>query len=142
VLVVDHKQQPVVSWRAGNRTIRHCSKALGAEHMTAGEQWFEPGTGAPQHHHPEGVEEVIVVLEGSATFTIDGETVVVSAGQSIILPELSHHGFSAIDDFHIGGGGLSSAVQTTTYDEEPDRIYDIGDTRGAKIDEHRRVRTV
>ncbi len=141
MLIVDHKEQPLVSWRPGNQTMRHCSQALGAEHMTTGEQWFEPRTGAPQHSHPEGVEEVIVVLEGSALFKIDGEEVVVSAGQSIILPPLSHHGFVAREPFHIGGGGLSSAVQTTVFDEEPDLIYDIGSTEGVKLDEHRRLRS-
>lgn len=140
MLIVDHKAQPIVSWRPGNRTLRHCSKTLGASYMTAGEQWFEPGTGAPLHHHPDGVEEVIVVLEGSARFTVDGEEVVVRAGQSIILPPLSHHGFVAIEDLHIGGGGLSSAVQTTVFDNEPELIYDIGDTEGIKLDEHRRLR--
>lgn len=107
MLIIDHKEQPLVSWRPGNQTMRHCSQALGAEHLTTGEQWFEPGTGAPQHSHPEGVEEVIVILEGSATFKVDGEEVVVGAGQSIILPPLSHHGFVANEPFHIGGGGLS-----------------------------------
>ena len=141
MLIIDHKEQPLVSWRPGNQTMRHCSQALGAEHLTTGEQWFEPGTGAPQHSHPEGVEEVIVILEGSATFKVDGEEVVVGAGQSIILPPLSHHGFVANEPFHIGGGGLSSAVQTTVFDEEPDLIYDIGATEGVKLDEHRRLRT-
>ena len=140
MLIINHAVQPLVSWRPGNRTIRHCSKALGAQHMTTGEQWFEPGTGAPIHSHPEGVEEVIVVLEGSAKFFIDGNEFVLRKGQSIILPPLSHHGFVALEDFHIGGGGLSSAVQTTVFDDEPDRIYDIGDTEGIRLDEHRRLR--
>ena len=140
MLIVNHKEQPLVSWRPGNETIRHCSETLGAEQMTTGEQWFAPGTGAPQHYHPEGIEEVIVVLEGSARFTVDGEEVVVRAGQSIILPPLCHHGFVALEDLHIGGGGLSSAVQTTIFDDEPDLIYDIGATQGVKLDEHRRLR--
>jgi quercetin dioxygenase-like cupin family protein len=140
VLVIDHKSQPVVSWRPGNKTLRHCSKALGSDHLTCGEQWFEAGTGAPLHHHPEGIEEIIVVLEGSARFVVDGQEVTVHAGQSIILPALSHHGFVALTPLHIGGGGLSSAVQTTIFDEEPELIFDIGDTKGSKIDEHRRLR--
>jgi len=140
MLIVDHEEQPVVSWRPGNLTVRHCSQALGSQHLTAGEQWFEPGTGAPMHSHPEGVEEVIVVLEGSARFIVDGEELVVSKGQSIILAPLSHHGFVALEHLHIGGGGLSSAVQTTVFDEEPELIYDIGATDGVKLDEHRRLR--
>jgi len=141
MLIIDHREQPLVSWRPGNVTIRHCSETLGAEQMTTGEQWFEPGTGAPQHYHPEGIEEVIVVLEGSALFKVDGEELVVREGQSIILPPLCHHGFVAREKLHIGGGGLSSAVQTTVFDDEPDLIYDIGATRGVKLDEHRRLRT-
>src|SRR5947208_3506299 len=103
VLIVDHKEQPLVSWRPGNQTIRHASEALGAAELTTGEQWFAPGTGAPQHYHPEGIEEVIVVLEGSATFTVAGEELVVKEGQSIILPPQVQHGFVARDDLHIGG---------------------------------------
>ena len=140
MLIIDHSKQPLVSWRPGNQTLRHCSKTLGSTELTAGEQWVEPGTGAPQHYHPEGIEEVIVVQEGSARFVVDGEELVVREGQSIILPPLCHHGFVAIDLFHIGGGGLSSAVQTTIFDDEPELVYDIGDTKGIKLDEHRRLR--
>jgi quercetin dioxygenase-like cupin family protein len=140
MLIVPHNEQPVVSWRPGNRTIRHASKALGSQHLTTGEQWFQPGTGAPMHSHPEGIEEVIVVLSGSARFTIDGDELILREGQSVILPPLCHHGFVALEEFHIGGGGLSSAVQTTIFDDEPDRIYDIGDTEGIALDEHRRLR--
>ena len=140
MLIVRHDEQEIVSWRPGNRTIRHVSKALGSQHLTAGEQWFEPGTGAPMHSHPEGIEEVIVVLKGSARFTVDGEQLVVREGETIVLPPLSHHGFVALEDFHIGGGGLSSAVQTTIFDDEPDRIYDMGDTEGVRLDAHRRLR--
>lgn len=140
MLIVKHSEQPIVSWRPGNRTLRTSSKALGSDEMTTGEQWFEPGSGAPRHRHPEGVEEVIVVAEGSARFFYEGREFVLQEGQAIILPPLSHHGFVAVEDFHIAGGGLSSNVQTTIFDDEPDTIYDIGDTEGIAVDEHRRIR--
>jgi quercetin dioxygenase-like cupin family protein len=140
VLIVDHTRQPVVSWRPGNRTIRHASKALGSTHLTTGEQWFEPGQGAPMHFHPDGVEEVLVVISGKALFWLENDEFVLEAGQSVILPPLSRHGFVALEPLHLGGGGLSSAVQTTMFLDEPDRIYDIGDTEGLKLDAHRRLR--
>ena len=140
MLIIDHKKQPLVSWRPGNRTMKHTSKSLGSEHLTTGEQWFEPGTGAPMHSHPEGIEEVICVFEGKARFWFEGQELILEQGQTIILPPLTHHGFVALEPFHIGGGGLSSAVQTTIFDDEPDRIYDIGATEGVELDAHRRLR--
>lgn len=142
MLIVDHAVEPVVSWRPGNRTLRHCDKRLGAEELTAGEQWFEPGTGAPLHFHPEPVEEVICIISGSMCFWHDGDETIAGAGQSIVIPPNVRHGFVALEELHIGGGGLSSAVQTTIFDEEPTVIYDIGDTEGIRVDEHRRIRVV
>jgi quercetin dioxygenase-like cupin family protein len=142
MLIVKHSEQPLVAWREGNKTLRTSSKALGSAEMTTGEQWFEPGSGAPRHRHPEGVEEVIVVAEGSARFYFEGREFVLRHGQAIIFPPLSHHGFVALEKFHIAGGGLSSNVQTTIFDDEPDTIYDIGDTEGIQVDEHRRIRVV
>ena len=47
--------------------------------------------GAPTHSHP--VEEMLTVREGEAEMWIDGERVVVSAGQSLIVPAGRKHGF-------------------------------------------------
>jgi quercetin dioxygenase-like cupin family protein len=140
MLIIKHKEQPLVSWRPGNKTMKHSSETLGSTQLTTGEQWFETGVGAPMHWHPEGIEEVICVFKGKATFWFDGHELELREGQTIILPPTKKHGFVAQEPFHNGGGGLSSAVQTTIFEGEPDRIYDIGATRGVEVDAHRRLR--
>jgi mannose-6-phosphate isomerase-like protein (cupin superfamily) len=67
------------------------SASNGAAHLCIFEQWIAPGTGAPTHSHP--VEEVLTVREGEAEMWIDQERVVVSAGQSLIVPAGRKHGF-------------------------------------------------
>ncbi|MEL1255371.1 cupin domain-containing protein [Flavobacterium sp. DGU38] len=53
----------------------------------------EPGksTHAP-HHHPE--EEFFYILEGSASFYLDGKTVVVGPNTSLYCPSNAEHGIS------------------------------------------------
>jgi quercetin dioxygenase-like cupin family protein len=140
MLIIDHSKQPLVSWRPGNTTMKHTSETLGSQHLTTGEQWFEPGVGAPRHYHPPGIEEVICVFEGKADFWYEGQDFTIEEGQAIILPAESKHGFVATEPFHIGGGGLSSAVQTTIFLDDPEKIYDIGATQGVELDAHRRLR--
>ena len=55
------------------------------------EQWIAPGAGAPTHTHP--VEEVLTVREGEAEMWMDEARVIVSAGQSLIVPARRQHGF-------------------------------------------------
>ena len=55
------------------------------------EQWIVPGTGAPTHFHP--VEEVLTVREGEAEMWLDQERIIVSAGQSLLVPARRTHGF-------------------------------------------------
>ena len=50
-----------------------------------------PGTGAPTHFHP--VEEVLTVREGEAEMWLDQERIIVSAGQSLLVPARRMHGF-------------------------------------------------
>ncbi|WP_315056738.1 cupin domain-containing protein [Chryseobacterium indoltheticum] len=57
----------------------------------------EPGksTHAP-HHHPE--EEFFYILEGKASFYLDGKTVEVGANTSLYCPPNSEHGISNAGD--------------------------------------------
>lgn len=50
-----------------------------------------PGGGPKLHAHP--YEEVIVVQEGRATFTVGGSTVEVSGGHIVVVPAGVPHGF-------------------------------------------------
>ncbi len=49
------------------------------------------GQGPGLHRHP--YEETFVILEGSATFTVDGETLEVAAGTIVIVPPEAPHKF-------------------------------------------------
>jgi mannose-6-phosphate isomerase-like protein (cupin superfamily) len=52
----------------------------------------EPGHGPAQHTHP--YEEVFITLEGEATFVVDGEEIVVTPEEIVIVPPGTPHGFT------------------------------------------------
>jgi quercetin dioxygenase-like cupin family protein len=52
---------------------------------------FPPGCGPALHRHP--YEETFLVEEGTATFAVDGRTVVAHAGQVVVVPAGAAHGF-------------------------------------------------
>jgi mannose-6-phosphate isomerase-like protein (cupin superfamily) len=83
---------PTEQWRPGVETRMLVSARNGAAQLCMFEQWVAPGNGAPTHSHP--VEEVLMVREGEAEMWIDQQRVVVTAGQSLIVPAGRQHGFS------------------------------------------------
>ena len=89
--VNDVKDTPPEQWRPGVETRMLVSAANGAAQLCMFEQWVAPGVGAPTHSHP--VEEVLTVREGEAEMWIDAQRVIVSAGQSLIVPAGRNHGF-------------------------------------------------
>jgi len=89
--VVDWGDSMKESWRPGSETRFHASARSGAERLCVGEQWFEPGVGTPVARHADEVEEVISILHGVAEVTVDGETQLLTAGQSAIVPGGSPH---------------------------------------------------
>lgn len=50
-----------------------------------------PGEGPDLHRHP--YEETFIMLEGTATFRMDGETIEAQAGEILIVPAGAAHGF-------------------------------------------------
>src|SRR5690242_18951440 len=86
VKIVNCVSAPKESWRPGNETRLHASGSTGSERLCVGEQWFDVGTGAPTHLHPDDVEEVISVLAGAADFHQDGEHVTLETGSAVIIP--------------------------------------------------------
>ena len=52
---------------------------------------YERGQGPDQHPHPYA--EVFVVFEGTATFLVGGEALVVPAGNVVVVPPETPHGF-------------------------------------------------
>ena len=82
---------PLEEWRAGVKTRMVISARNGAAALCIFEQWVAPGTGAPTHSHP--VEEVLTVRAGEAEIWLEAERMIVTAGQSVIVPARRMHGF-------------------------------------------------
>ena len=91
MIVVDVRDILPEQWRLGVETRMLVSARNGAAQLCIFEQWIAPGAGAPTHSHP--VEEVLTVREGEAEMWMDERRVVVSAGQSLIVPAQRQHGF-------------------------------------------------
>ncbi len=89
--VNDPEDMPLEHWRPGVETRMLVSARNGAVQLCVFEQWVAPGNGAPTHCHP--VEEVLTVREGEAEMWIDQERLVVTSGQSLIVPAGRKHGF-------------------------------------------------
>jgi quercetin dioxygenase-like cupin family protein len=89
--VSDVRDRPPEHWRPGVETRMLVSASNGAAQLCIFEQWVAPGTGAPTHVHP--VEEVLTVREGEAEMWMDEQRLIVSAGQSLIVPAGRKHGF-------------------------------------------------
>jgi mannose-6-phosphate isomerase-like protein (cupin superfamily) len=89
--VNDPEDLPIEQWRVGVETRMLVSARNGAVQLCMFEQWVSPGNGAPTHSHP--VEEVLTVREGEAEMWLDQERLIVTAGQSLIVPARRQHGF-------------------------------------------------
>jgi mannose-6-phosphate isomerase-like protein (cupin superfamily) len=89
--VIDPRDMVPEQWRPGVETRMVVSAANGAAQLCIFEQWIAPGNGAPTHSHP--VEEVLTVREGEAEMWLDDARVIVTAGQSLIVPAGRNHGF-------------------------------------------------
>jgi quercetin dioxygenase-like cupin family protein len=55
-----------------------------------------PGEGPDLHVHP--YEETFFMLEGSATFSVNGESIEATAGEIVIAPAGARHGFKNSGD--------------------------------------------
>jgi quercetin dioxygenase-like cupin family protein len=56
---------------------------------------FEKGSRGNTHSHPH--VQITYVIKGSFAFTIDGETKVVNAGDSLLMPSGSVHGCECLE---------------------------------------------
>jgi oxalate decarboxylase/phosphoglucose isomerase-like protein (cupin superfamily) len=104
------------------------------------EQWCDPGLGAPTHTHFE-VEEVIAIVEGSAEVWVENSTAMLSAGDSVLLPPHSQHGFRNVGESTLHTFAVFGAARPPIcYADEPDTILEVGGRRPAQRDPHRAVR--
>jgi quercetin dioxygenase-like cupin family protein len=129
-----------VEWRSGVRTRLHAAAATGAEQLCVMEQFVDTGAGAPLHTHFD-VEEAIGVIAGEAEFTCDGSVTLVRAGEAILLPARSWHGFVNVGQVELHTYAVfAAAAPLVEYVTEPGRIYEIGTSGGERRDAHRAVR--
>lgn len=69
------------------------------EHIEVGVLKYKAGEGANIHTHPH--EQIIVVLSGKATFTLDGEASEVGPGNAIHIPGNVPHSVKMIEDTEV-----------------------------------------
>jgi mannose-6-phosphate isomerase-like protein (cupin superfamily) len=110
---IDPKDMPPEQWRPGVETRMLVSAVNGAAQLCIFEQWVAPGNGAPTHSHP--VEEVLTVREGEAEMWLGDARVMVTAGQSLIVPAGRNHGFrnSGTVTLHIHAVLASASFEQT-----------------------------
>jgi mannose-6-phosphate isomerase-like protein (cupin superfamily) len=137
--VVRFAEKPEASWRPGKFGRLHAAAAVGpTARLCINESWNDKGIGAPTHHHPDGLEEVIMVLEGRARFWIDDETFDLEAGDLIIIPAFAKHGFTNPDEEKLHVLAVFSApAPETIYESEPDKVVRIGGVAGDQVDSTR-----
>ncbi|WP_029581749.1 cupin domain-containing protein [Bradyrhizobium sp. URHD0069] len=121
MIVVDVRDATPESWRLGVESRMLVAASNGAAQLCIFEQWIAPGAGAPTHSHP--VEEVLTVRDGEAEMWLDEERVIVSAGQSLIVPARRRHGFrnSGTTTLHIHAV-LASPVFEATMESETEAV--------------------
>lgn len=93
--VLDHSSQPIEKWRDGVMTRMRMSILLGGRQLCIFEQFCDHGLGAPIHIH--ATEEVLEVIDGRAEIYLNGETAVVGANQSVLIPAGMKHGFKNVE---------------------------------------------
>jgi quercetin dioxygenase-like cupin family protein len=79
---------------AENGDIRR--RFVGGAQMTVARITFTAGASLPAHRHVN--EQFTLVLEGAMEFTVEGQTLVVRAGECIHLASEEFHGARALED--------------------------------------------
>jgi quercetin dioxygenase-like cupin family protein len=93
--ILDHNAQPIEKWRDGVMTRMRMSLLLGGRQLCIFDQFCDHDLGAPVHVH--AVEEVLEVIGGRAEISLNGETAIVTANQSVLIPAGVKHGFRNLD---------------------------------------------
>jgi quercetin dioxygenase-like cupin family protein len=73
---------------------------------------FEPGRGPALHRHP--YEEVFVIMDGEATFTIGDEQRVARGGDFLVAPPNTPHGFKNTGDSRLRAVDIHASPEFVT----------------------------
>ncbi len=102
-------------------------QAIAGDQVFLGRVTYEPGTTVARHSH-EHTEQVMLVLEGSVTMTIGGETQELGAGDVCVVNRGVEHELHSAD-----GVTFVEALGPVPLDHIPDRERDLvlGDLAGS-----------
>lgn len=122
MIYVRHDEQLWHTWRPGVTARMWSGAAGGAVAMHMGEQFFEPGTGAPLHWHY--YEEHVTVLSGKAEVYYDGEKQILEGGTTVVFLPQKVHGFVNIgqEPLHICGATNWPVNESFFVDEEGNAV--------------------
>jgi quercetin dioxygenase-like cupin family protein len=126
MIVVDHEKTEWEEWRPGVRSRAWATAASGARQVRIAEQVLDPGKEAPLHWHY--FEENITVLRGRGRFTVDGETVELGPGHTVIVPSMAVHGFVSVGEeplYIIASMGWP--INEMNYVDRPESVYRAGE---------------
>ena len=85
----------------------HASADIGnSKTMTVGEATFKPGTGIPEHSHPNG-DEIVHVLKGCVLFTVGDRAIELKEVDTANIPAGVHHGGRSI--------GATEAIMSVSF---------------------------
>lgn len=87
-------------------------RIVGAHRMTLTTYRFAPGSRFPRHSHPQ--EQVVVVAEGSITFSSPAQTVTVTRDQVLVIPPDIQHEATAGGDGAVVVSVVAPARQSAT----------------------------
>ncbi|MFI5612629.1 cupin domain-containing protein [Amycolatopsis sp. NPDC051903] len=126
MLVVEHEKVEWEQWRPGVRSRAWASASTGARQVRIAEQILDVGMAAPPHWHY--FEENITVLKGRGRFTVDGETVELGPGHTVIALSMQVHGFVSIGDepLHIIAS-MGWPINEMNYLDKPESVYRAGE---------------
>jgi quercetin dioxygenase-like cupin family protein len=106
----------IESWQFADGVRLH---AIGGEQILVCRVTYEPGTEIPDHTH-EHTEQVMAIVDGAVTLTVDGETRDVEAGDVIVINKGVPHSLSSEN-----GVTFFEALAPVPLDHVPDRERDL-----------------
>ena len=94
-------------------------KAIGGEQVLMCLVRYEPGKQVPRHSH-EHTEQVMYILDGEVTMTIEDETRTLSPGDVVVVNRGLHHKLHSA-----GGVTFMEALAPVPLDHVPDKTRDL-----------------